>query len=246
MLDVGSTGTIHASMMDDPGRQGLWYSKCETWPDWDAPQNWATPTFPTQNVAASKVSQKVGVAWVVSDALGGQQYAYYRTSDDGGATWTSEIEFTFPPAFGGDTVTTFHITAMFPYFDRLTDNFHVVACVNPIIRDTSFVLPAEIWHWSPANSPEWSEIHRANTASLAAAVGYNAMYACRPSIGEDRFGGLYVAWEQFDSVNVEVGLTAPRARRHLVRAGQRRQRPDLADRDEDHDAERRPPSGSRR
>jgi len=154
------------------------------------------------------VSQKVGVAWVISDALGGQQYAYYRTSTDDGATWTPDVEFTFPPAFGGDTVTSFHITAMFPYFDRANDNFHVLACVNPIINDTSYVLPAEIWHWSPANSPEWSEIHRATTGSLIAAVGYNAMYACRPSIGEDRFGGLYVAWEQFDSINYEVGPPA--------------------------------------
>jgi hypothetical protein len=34
-------------------------------------------------------------------------------------------------------------------------------------------------------------------------VGYNALYACRASIGEDSRGDLYVTWEQFDSANVE-------------------------------------------
>jgi hypothetical protein len=77
--------------------------------------------------------------------------------------------------------------------------------VNPIVHDTSYILPAEIWHWCESNSPQWAKIHRGtcDPYNLQAAVGYNALYACRPSMGEDYRGGLYVTWEQFDSSNVE-------------------------------------------
>jgi hypothetical protein len=46
---------------------------------------------------------------------------------------------------------------------------------------------------------------------MRGSVGYNATYACRPTIGEDRAGGLYVAWEQFDSLNVDSTTSRLRA-----------------------------------
>jgi hypothetical protein len=204
-IDVDANNWIHSGLMDDPGRQNLWYTRCTTWCTWETPQQWDVPTFPTQGIAASKVSQKVAIGWVISNSLGQQAPAYYRTSDDGGSAWSSINTLDFPPAFGGDTVTSFHISSMFTFFDRARDNLHIVVAVNPIINDTNYVLPAEIWHFSPENIPQWSEIHRASTGNLLAPLGYNAIYACRPSIGEDRFGGLYVAWEQFDSSNYEPG-----------------------------------------
>jgi len=204
-IDIGANRWIHAGCMDDPGRQSLWYLRCTTWCSWSTPQQWDVPTFPTQGIAASKVSQKVAMGWVISNALGLQEPAYYRTSDDAGTTWTPITTLDFPPAFGGDTVTSFHISSMFTYFDRKRDNLHIVVAVNAIVNDTNYVLPAEIWHFSPENTPQWSEVHRASTRNLLAPVGYNAIYACRPSIGEDRSGGLYVTWEQFDSSNYEVG-----------------------------------------
>jgi hypothetical protein len=66
-------------------------------------------------------------------------------------------------------------------------------------------MPAEIWHWCAENNPVWSEIHRAGCDyhSIIAPWGYNAAYACRPSMGEAEDGRLFVSWEQFDSMNVE-------------------------------------------
>jgi len=122
-------------------------------------------------------------------------------SEDGGTTWGEVTELVAPPAFGGDTVTSYHITSLYPFYDR-EDRLHIVSNFMPVIRDTGYIIPAEIWHWTDG---VWARIHRAGCAreNLVASVGYNAMYACRPTIGEDRRGRLYVAWEQFDSANIE-------------------------------------------
>jgi len=93
---------------------------------------------------------------------------------------------------------------MFPYYDR-NDRLHIVAAVMPFVGGSGYIIPADIWHWCPENTPPWSRVTRAtcDPNNLQAGVGYNALYACRASIGEDEYGGLYVAWEQFDSSNVE-------------------------------------------
>jgi len=93
---------------------------------------------------------------------------------------------------------------LFPFFDS-QGRLHITAAVYPEVHDTDYVNPAEIWHWCPANQPHWARIHRAGCAPehLQAGVGYNAIYADRPTMGEGDNGDLYVAWEQFDSSNVE-------------------------------------------
>jgi hypothetical protein len=161
--------------------------------------------FPDQNIAASKVSgqRDVCYVWVYSEGTPYEQ-AYVRTSADGGANWTDPAELLPPPAYGTDTTASYYITSLFPWYDP-DNKLHIVAQLNPIVRDTSYILPIELWHYCPDNTPQWSEIHRAgcDPMNLQAAVGYNAMYACRPSIGGDASGNLFVAWEQFDSANVE-------------------------------------------
>jgi len=202
---VGLNDWYHVSLMDDPGRQSIWYARCSTWCDWETPVQVATPTFPTQNICASVVSEKVAIAWVV-DATSGADPGYYQVSTDGGTSWGSPTQLPYPDAYGGDTLTSFHIASMFPYYDR-TDRLHIAACVMPYVDGTGYVIPADIWHWCPDNTPNWTRIRRAecNPLNLAAAVGYNAIYACRPSMGEDLHGGLFVTWEEFDSSNVEPG-----------------------------------------
>jgi hypothetical protein len=178
---------------------------------WDALTPLAAGVFPTFNLAVSRVSSKVYICW--TDNVDPVLRAYSSLSLDGGTTWGPVTELVAPPAYGGDTVTSFHITSLLPFYDQM-DRLHVAANVIPVVHDTGYIMPAEVWHWCPDNSPEWSEVHRAgcDPAHLAAAVGYNATYACRPSIGEDQGGHLYVTWEQFDSMNVEP-LTG------LLRAG---------------------------
>ncbi|MEO0079466.1 MAG: T9SS type A sorting domain-containing protein [candidate division WOR-3 bacterium] len=210
-LGVGQDGKFHMAMMDDPSRVDIYYNNVATWCNWGTPQVFYPDpnAFPTHNITASKVSQKVCVAWVTGS---GPYDAFYNISTDGGTSWLGETQLPAPPAYGGDTVTSFHITSAFPYYDR-HDRLHIVVDVMPFVAGQGYVIPADIWHWCPDNTPNWSRIHRAtcDPNNLRAAVGYNALYACRPSIGEDRYGGLYVAWEQFDSVNVEPTTNLLRA-----------------------------------
>jgi len=174
------------------------------WPNFAAPITGIEPSpgFPTHNIAASKHSGKVALVWEISTDV--PEDAYIQTSTDNGATWTSPTMIPTPTAYGGDTLTAFHITSLFPFYDA-NDRLNIVANLAPQVRDTVWIIPAQIWHYCPDNNPQWNRIHIAGCApeNLGAAVGYNAIYACRPSMGEDNDGNLYVAWEQFDSANVE-------------------------------------------
>lgn len=209
---MGYGSVIHDACVDNATQDGIWYTKCDPWCTWAVPVAMAgsapDPMFPTQNIAASRVDQKVAYCWVNSEGTSYNE-AYIRYSTDGGAAWTDPVEIPVPPAFGGDTVTSFHITSLFPWYD-MSGGFHLVADVNPIVHDTSYIIPAEIWYW---NGTTWTEVHRAgcDPMNLQAAVGYNAIYACRPNIGGDAHGNLWVTWEQFDSSNVEPATNLLRA-----------------------------------
>ena len=196
VIDCSGTDRIHVAMYGLAG--GLCYSAVP----WDTVIQLGDPGFPTYNIAASKVSGKVCVIWEVSTNW--PEDGYMQTSTDDGTTWTDPQQFLPPLAFGGDTVASFHITSLFPWYDR-EDQLHIVANVMPIVHDTGYTVPSQIWHYCADNAPQWSRIHVAtcDPAHLLASVGYNATYADRPSIGEGNDGRLYVAWEQFDSSNVE-------------------------------------------
>ena len=169
-----------------------------------------SPGFPTHNIAASKVSGKIALVWEIS--TDDPQDAYMQTSTDKGATWTSAAVLQPPSAFGTDTVTAYHITSLFPWYDG-NDRLHIVTLLNPEVNDTVYIIPSQLWHYCPDNTPQWSRITIAGCApaNLQAAVGYNASYACRPTIGSGKNGDLFVAWEQFDSANVEATTSRLRA-----------------------------------
>ncbi len=200
---IGQNGWMHMALADANPETQLWYSRCTTWCNIPSPTQVTGHDFPTYSMAASKVSNKVAMSWVPSTGPTG---GYYRISTDGGTTWGSNQSLPCPTAYSGDTTTSFHITGLSAFYDRW-DRLHLVGATMPYVGGSGYVIPAHIYHWSPDNSPAWSRIHIAqcNPANLLAAVGYNAIYACRPSIGEDANGGLFVAWEQFDSSNVENG-----------------------------------------
>ena len=196
VIDCSSTDRIHVAMTRIAG--GLYYSAVP----WDTVISLGDPGFPTHNIAASKISTKVCVLWEAVAEW--PEVAYMQLSTDDGVTWSGPVELLPPTAFGGDTVTSFQIASFFPWYDR-SDRLHVVANVMPVVHDTAYTMPSQIWHWCADNSPHWDRIHVAgcDPDHLLASVGYNATYADRPSIGEDHDGRLYVAWEQFDSSNVE-------------------------------------------
>ncbi|MBM3330997.1 T9SS type A sorting domain-containing protein [candidate division WOR-3 bacterium] len=210
-LAVGANRRLHAAAIDDYGQ--LWYSRCTTWGTWSVPMHVPPPEpdpgFPSHSITASKVSPKLTLTWV-KYWVDSPQEGFYRTSSDGGTSWDSSAQLPAPPAFGGDTAPSFYL-GVFPYYDR-HDRLHVVAEVVPLRGGQQYVMPAEIWHWCEENNPQWSRVHRAGTAlSTTSRLGYNAVLAGRPSIGEDRNGGLYVAWEQFDTANIEPSTDRARA-----------------------------------
>jgi len=195
-MAIGDDGTHHVLMSSAQYSQG--YSRVRTWCNWDSVSTLLAGSYPVYVIAASKASP------LVCAALVGEGRMFYLLSENRGDTWGSAIELEPPPAFGGDTVTAFSGYGLFALIDR-QDRLHFVAGVNPVVHDTAYSNPVEIWHWCGQNNPAWTRIHRAGCAPehLQAGVGYNAAYADRPSIGESSDGRLYVAWEQFDSSNVE-------------------------------------------
>jgi len=212
-IAVGQDGQMNIFPITDAYQMSYSRIAAGSWPTFVTPVNVdPTPGFPTHNVAASKVSNKVALAWEISTNT--PEDAYLTTSNDGGITWDTPSNLVPPTAFGNgsDSLTSYHITSLFPWYDA-QDKFHVVANLIPIVNDTGYIIPSQIWHYCPDNAEPWSRISIAtcDPVNLQASVGYNASYACRPNIGQDDDGNLFVAWEQFDSANVEATTSRLRA-----------------------------------
>ena len=218
-VGVGTNGYYHLAMLENATQDNLYWGRMTSWPTWDAavsiPSPQPEPLFPDHNIATSKVpgSNKVCITWVGTASTYQQDPGYYRESQDGGDNWDSPVYLEFPPAFhpGSETVPSFHISSLFPFYDR-NDNLHIVGNVAPYVRDTNWVLPGEIWHWCPANeSSPWTLVHIASPDSWNASCGNNTMVCARPSLGMDNSGTLFAAWEEFDGVNIEPATARLRA-----------------------------------
>jgi hypothetical protein len=203
---VGSDDAYHVAMLDDSGSRGLCYSRV-TLPVWDSVRPIAQVESDMYSIAAARGGPEVCVCWTSAEGE-----VFLRISTDGGRNWLDSASLPLPPAFGGDTVPAFSLLGPFPFYDS-QDRLHFVVPVLPVVHDTQYVMPTEIWHWCAQNSPNWSRVHRAGCRpeNMQGGVGYNAAYAGRPSLGEDDYGRLYVAWEQFDSSNVEPSTNRLRA-----------------------------------
>jgi hypothetical protein len=207
VISVGNNQAVHCAMVDPSTNDSLSYARIQPWCTWSTPMNICgsapQPGNHTQAIAASKISNKVVVAWQCAEDPYPQR-AFYRLSNDGGFTWNPPTQLPFPPAQG--MIPSFHISSLFAMFDN-QDNLHIVASLS----DTGYIFPAGIWHWCPVNNPQWSCIHFYQTETIPPAgwwTGYNAIAATRPSIIQaPNTGYLYVSWEQFDILNFEP-LTA--------------------------------------
>jgi hypothetical protein len=199
-IAVSNNQAIHIAMTGD----SLLYSRIQPWCNWTPPVGIAAPGFSSYNIAASKTTNKVIIVWQASNDIG-QKRAFYRLSTDGGVTWGPQVQIPFPPSQG--LVPSFHTSSLFAMFDN-QDNFHIVTSVS----DTGHTIPAEIWHWCPINPQPWTLIHHYDAETLNAGVGYNAIFATRPSIIQDPTTlYFYVTWEVFDSLNYEPTTFLARA-----------------------------------
>jgi len=218
-IDVDTANAIHLHCLDDTSRNA-WYSKGEPWGTWSVPVQSATlaPAFPTHQVACSRNGDKVCLTWVVVTRDEYPYRGYYRLSSDRGASWDTEANLGFPPAYSNspDTGASYYVTSLNPFYDA-QERLHIVVDVMPILRygggaDTAFRWPNEIWHWCPDNTPEWSRIARAEGDVHAAYdPGSNALLAGRPQLGTDSRGNLFAVWEQFDTTNADPLTTLLRA-----------------------------------
>ena len=209
------TATVSVSSAATGSSDSIYYTRVQTWPNWTTPTYIQPPApsagFCTQNIAASRTSNKVVVMWESSDDLYPER-AFYTISTDGGATWGTVTQLPFPPSYGG-IVPGYHISSLSGMFDN-TDNLRIVASV----ADTGYTMPAQIWMYSPANTGNpWTLIHHYEADTLNAAVGYNAIFATRPTIAQDAStNNFYVCWEQFDSLNYEPLTDLARADIHVA------------------------------
>ncbi len=150
----------------------------------------------------SKRSNKVIVFWRELGGSGTDSGAY-RISFNGGDTWSEVIPFPFPNIFTPGSETLPEVSFVYGFFDR-EDNPNFVICYTPNINGLKHILPVEIWHFKPGRNPELVRICRRSADTLAGSVGIGAIFAGRPTIGQEpETGILYVSWEEFDSLNYE-------------------------------------------
>jgi len=208
LVAVGQSGKPHVAMLDYNSQEMLHYSRVDPWCNWSTPFHipppMPDPGFPFFLIAASRRRTSVCLVW--ADPASTPRRFYYRRSTDDGITWLPPESLPLPPAFspGGDT--TASGVDLYPWYDpdEEEDNVHLVASVIPIVAETARVAPAEVWHWREGG--DWSRVARADCdpSRMRGGVGYNAVYACRPSLGKSATTGeLICVWEQFDSSNVE-------------------------------------------
>ena len=221
VISLSSTQRVHVAATLDQGinnRTKMYYARIDPWSTWSTPAaHYGTapfPGFPNYGLAAGKHSQKVAVVWSVT--MPPREVGYIRTSADDGATWSAAAQLTFPSTFhpGSETIPSFSVGSLYPFYDS-RDTLHIVAAINPVCcrgADTfAYVMPAEIWHWSVATG--WTRVCRSgcDSAHIAGAVGYNAVYAARPTIGQGGASEFVCVWEEFDSTNVEPATGQLRA-----------------------------------
>jgi hypothetical protein len=203
--------------MDYGTKTMLFYSTVNPWCTWSVPMSIPNgmvpdPQFPTYICKSSKTSSKVVISWDYSNVdAASPDEGYYRVSDDNGGTWADPVQIPIPATFtpGSETLATFHIAGIYPFLDR-SDNLHVVANVGPLIAGQGYVIPCEIWHWYQPTGT-WSKIVRAAPETLAAPVGYNALYAGRPTLCQGTGNEFVCVWEEFDSLNWEPTSSRVRA-----------------------------------
>jgi len=207
LADVNVSSSVQVALADACDSV-MYFSRLSPWCRWDDPVRipfpQPDPFCPSYNIAAQRSGDDVCLTWVYSPAGFSQKPGFFRISTDGGVNWGPSTQLDWPDAYGGDTLASFHSSSLFPYYDKDGD-LRIVAAVGPLVNDTNFILPAQIWHWK---DEEWSLVHRAEPESLRAPVGFNALIAGRPSLGEMVDDDFFCVWEEFEGTDVEPGPPA--------------------------------------
>lgn len=156
--------------------------------------------FPRHNIAASKISSRLGFVWAEHTT----RRLFFRETPDNGVTWypVHNLSESVPgpvrlSLFAGSLV-----------YDSIQP--HLVCD----LYDGNDRGRVQLWHFCPHLRPAWSlicEYRFSDTSRL----GLHTLALDRPSIGIDRrrvhsdLNRLYVIWEQFDPDNIDpvTGIT---------------------------------------
>ena len=210
-INLSHSEKVHVALAGQVSQEGPYYSRVSPWCTWSIPISIPQGEVPGSDMAtyiakASKTGQKVVISWVYSNidpTLPAE--GYYRQSADDGATWAHPVQIPFPPAYtpGSETTASFYMAGIYPYLDY-GDNLHVVAIVMPMIGGMGYAIPTEVWHWYQPTGL-WSRIarHGCDGTHLRGSVGYNALFANRPTLAEGADDEFVCVWDAFDSMNVE-------------------------------------------
>ncbi len=212
-MNLTHSEKVHVALSGDP-IGSIAYSRIDPWCTWSLPialvAGGALPTFPSYITTGSKTSSKVVVTWE-QESTTGPGTGWYRQSTDDGVTWDTAVQIPFPPAFspGSDSIPTFHIAGIYPFLDD-GDNLHIVANVGWAVSGMAgaYVTPTEIWHWYQPTAT-WGKVARwgedtASYINFGCSVGYNALFAGRPTLCQSGPNEFECVWEGFDSLNFEA------------------------------------------
>jgi hypothetical protein len=200
VIAMPQDGSVSLMLIRFSTSDNMYYTRATTWCTWDVPTFWVQSGAFGHNICASRQSNKLFASWMTGNNA--DLTLHYRLSSDGGANWDDVQTLTPPVAWGTDTVSVFYIGAT-TMFDK-DDNWQLVATVLPLVADSAYQCPAQLWLYNSGTS-EWHFLRRAESQSLAGEPGGNAAMCGRPSLGQNPVSGrLYCAWEEFDSLNVET------------------------------------------
>lgn len=206
VVGVTADGTISLLLIKFQVTDNLYFSRGTTWCDWQNPDPWNQTGAFGHNLAASGQSNRLVATWMTGS--NSELALSYRVSTDAGISWGDVQVLTPPSAYGGDTATVCFGGATV-FFDR-DDNWQLVTVLAPVVGESVYQNPAQVWCYN-FGAAAWQLVHRAGAGSLGGGLGSSSICA-KPSVGQNpATGRLYVAWEQFDSLNVEPSTNLLRA-----------------------------------
>jgi hypothetical protein len=181
---------------------------------------WENATFITIDVACSRLTNRVAVAWIAdpTDPAGfvDDENIMLKISEDGGLNWGETIPVTnLPPvdttccSQGGNYESCVGDTFR-PWLDLSlimddNDNVHVAFTGQAYFAIDEDCIPgpygfvyATLWHWGEDNQ-YFSLMQQAYFANDSVALGVNNLMCHRPSLAIDTTTGyLYCSFQQFD------------------------------------------------